>query len=247
MFENSSSWQRLKRDKPKVIQMQLGHVPELPPEDEDRGSLRIAAAIAVVLHLVLFAVVIPERAYKPNWKQGEQKVFVVQQVRFEPPPPQAQQQLAKPKTKKKMIPVPDKTPEEPEPIRLEELEVPDFDTDLVDTTALFGIPEGPPTASGTAGNPLAVGGEVTPPERVYSPPPPYTEDARQGRVEGVVILEAIIDASGAVHSVKILKGLPLGLAESAVDTVRQWTFEPATRNGAPVAVFFNLTVRFSLQ
>jgi protein TonB len=63
----------------------------------------------------------------------------------------------------------------------------------------------------------------------------------------VVILEAVIDAEGAVRRVRVLKGLPAGLSESAVETVKQWKFKPATLEGQPVAVIFNLTVSFSLQ
>ena len=75
----------------------------------------------------------------------------------------------------------------------------------------------------------------------------YTEEARQGRVQGVVILEAIIDVLGNVEDVKVLKGLPLGLSETAVTAASDWKFRPALRNGDPVPVFYNLTVRFSLQ
>jgi protein TonB len=62
-----------------------------------------------------------------------------------------------------------------------------------------------------------------------------------------VILEAIIDEAGDVDEVTVLKGLPLGLTETAVVAARDWKFKPATRDGAPVPVFYNLTVRFSLQ
>jgi protein TonB len=63
----------------------------------------------------------------------------------------------------------------------------------------------------------------------------------------VVLLEAVIDVDGSVVNVRVLKGLPQGLTESAAETAKIWKFEPATRNGQPVAVYLNLTVRFSLQ
>jgi protein TonB len=66
-------------------------------------------------------------------------------------------------------------------------------------------------------------------------------------VQGIVILEAIIDAMGNVTNIKILKGLPMGLSDTAVEAAANWKFKPATRNGVPVPVFFNLTIRFSLQ
>jgi TonB family protein len=62
-----------------------------------------------------------------------------------------------------------------------------------------------------------------------------------------VILEAIIDRDGSVRDVRVLKPLPNGLDQAAMDAVRQWRFKPGTHNGEPVAVFYNLTVNFRLQ
>jgi TonB family protein len=57
----------------------------------------------------------------------------------------------------------------------------------------------------------------------------------------------IIDRTGAVKSVAVLKPLPHGLAGAAIDAVKQWTFAPGTLNGKPVDVIFNLTVNFKLD
>ena len=57
----------------------------------------------------------------------------------------------------------------------------------------------------------------------------------------------MIGEDGLVRDVKVLKGLPFGLEEAAVEAVRQWTFEPATKNGLPVPVVFNLTINFKLD
>ena len=62
-----------------------------------------------------------------------------------------------------------------------------------------------------------------------------------------MIVEAIIDKTGKVTNVKILKGLPMGLDQAAADAVGRWRFEAATLNGKPVAVIYNLTVNFRLQ
>lgn len=67
------------------------------------------------------------------------------------------------------------------------------------------------------------------------------------RVQGVVILETVIDEHGDVTDVKVLKGLPKGLSEAAVDAVRAWKFKPARKDGMPVAVFYVLTVNFTLK
>lgn len=95
--------------------------------------------------------------------------------------------------------------------------------------------------------PLFVGGDVTPPRAILKAPPQYTEEARKDRLQGVVIVQAIIDETGAVTDVKALKGLPLGLTEAAIEAIRQWRFEPARLDGKPVAVYYNLTINFRLD
>ncbi|MCE2559594.1 MAG: energy transducer TonB [Acidobacteria bacterium] len=95
--------------------------------------------------------------------------------------------------------------------------------------------------------PLPVRREPCGSKRTFAPRPNYTEEARRARVQGVVILQAVVDAVGNVGYVKVLKGLPEGLTESAVQVVEQWRYEPATLNGEPVPVYINLTVNFSLQ
>jgi protein TonB len=77
--------------------------------------------------------------------------------------------------------------------------------------------------------------------------PTYTELARRMRVEGVVVVEAIIDRSGQVTAVRVLEGLSAGLDESAMKAVRQWRFTPAVMNDRPVPVYFRLTVQFDIH
>ena len=75
----------------------------------------------------------------------------------------------------------------------------------------------------------------------------HTEVARRARVQGVVILEAIIDQQGDVTDVRVLKPLPMGLEQEAMKAVRAWKFKPGTMNGRPVPVIFTLTVNFRIQ
>jgi len=209
--------------------------------DEDRKKLRWAIGIAIAFHAILLIL--------PLWggfegelkKADKTKVYVVQQVRFRPPPPQQEEQ--KIEVRKKKVPIPDPTPDEPEPIRIVEETPPDLDIPIDDT--IFGIPEGPPPTEPEG--PIMVGGDVLAPEKISSPPPQYTEIARKARIQGVVIVQAIIDKQGNVTNVKVLKGLPMGLEEAAVAAIKSWKFRPATLNGKPVTVYYNLTVNFKLQ
>jgi len=103
------------------------------------------------------------------------------------------------------------------------------------------------TLGGTGTGPLKVGGDVKPPVVLERVEPLYTEEARKARVQGVVILEAVVDEKGVVRNVKILKPLGMDLDKAAVTAVKQWKFKPGTKNGKPVPVVFNLTVSFRLQ
>jgi TonB family protein len=94
---------------------------------------------------------------------------------------------------------------------------------------------------------LRVGGDVNAPVVLSKVEPVYTEEARKARIMGIVIVEATIGRDGLVKNVSVLKPLPFGLDQAAVDAVKQWTFKPATFNGQPVDVRFNLTVNFRLQ
>jgi len=104
------------------------------------------------------------------------------------------------------------------------------------------------TGPGTGeGEPLRVGGDVKPPQLIQKPEPTYPEAARKARMEGVVILEAIITAGGTVEDVKVLKSVNPLLDASAVRAVQQWKYKPATLNGRAVRVYLTVTVTFNLH
>lgn len=230
--------------KPKATNQDLGggeYLYFLAEDQQDRRNFWIGVAAAAVFHIVLLLIALPAQTELQNVEQEKPKVYVVQQVRFRPPPPPEQKEIPKPRTKK--VPIPDPTPDEPEPIRLEDEIEPDIT--MPDTDLVFDIPAGPPPTEPTG--PIRVGGDVKAPIKVESPPPQYTEIARKARIQGVVIVEAIIDKEGNVTNVKVLKGLPMGLDQAAVDAVKNWKFQPATLNSKPVAVIYNLTVNFTLQ
>ncbi|MDH3404894.1 MAG: energy transducer TonB [Acidobacteriota bacterium] len=211
-------------------------------DEEDARRTRYAVAGAVLVHAALFAA--PLGFLKPDRAAAEpprQTVFVVRQLRFEPPALEPQREL--PTETRRRVPIPDPTPDDPEPLRLEETIAQDLD--LPDVDLVLGIPDAPPPLA--PDGPIPVGGAVARPLKVSGPRPQYTEIARKARIEGVVIVQAIIDETGDVTNVKVLKPLPMGLDQAAVDAISQWKFEPATLNGKPVAVYYSLTVNFRLR
>jgi TonB family protein len=99
--------------------------------------------------------------------------------------------------------------------------------------------------SGTA--PLIVGGDVKAPVALHRVDPIYTDLARRDRIQGAIILRALIDRTGHIRDVVVLKPLPDGLSEAAADALKQWTFEPGRYNGEPVDVYYNVTLVFHLK
>jgi len=71
-------------------------------------------------------------------------------------------------------------------------------------------------------------------------------NAKQARVQGVVILECTISPQGKVSDVKVLRGIPL-LDQAAIDAVKQWVYTPTLLNGVPVPVIMTVTVNFKLS
>jgi protein TonB len=94
--------------------------------------------------------------------------------------------------------------------------------------------------------PIRIGGDIKPPSKVKDVKPVYPPVARDARVQGVVIVEAIIDATGDVVDTRVLRSIPL-LDEAAVEAVQQWRFTPTQVNGVPQPVVMTVTVNFTLQ
>lgn len=107
-------------------------------------------------------------------------------------------------------------------------------------------PQSPRPALESPDGPLAEG-DLRPPRALEKIPPSYPEEARKQRIQGVVVLRTVIAEDGSVTDVEVLKGQPEGLSEAAVEAVSQWRFEPATLNGKPIAVYYNLTINFRLD
>ena len=80
------------------------------------------------------------------------------------------------------------------------------------------------------------------------PDPAYTAEARKAKVEGVILLEAVVRPNGRATEIKVLKSLPYGLEGKAIEAVQKWRFKPARGpNGKPVAVITPIEVAFRLH
>lgn len=76
--------------------------------------------------------------------------------------------------------------------------------------------------------------------------PQYTDEARQGRVSGAVVLKAVLSRSGKVTKIEVIKSLPRGLTEKAIEVARQIIFIPAIKDGVYVSQTVQVEYYFSV-
>ena len=97
----------------------------------------------------------------------------------------------------------------------------------------------PPPPPPVSHEPVRIGGQVSAPALLKRVEPVYPSIAQLAAIDGIVILDAIVDEHGRVQSLKVLRGHPL-LAKAATEAVQQWEYEPLKLNGTPTP--FELTV-----
>jgi TonB family protein len=116
-------------------------------------------------------------------------------------------------------------------------------------SAVGKCPDCPPTEIDRGGTEKVYrpGGDVRDPILTLRIEPVYPEAARKLHAQGVVIVDAVISATGVVEEVRVVKSAHPLLDAAAVDAVGRWRYSPATLNGRAVRVLLSVTVRFSLH
>jgi TonB family protein len=94
--------------------------------------------------------------------------------------------------------------------------------------------------------PVRVGGNIRTPIKTKDVKPVFPADAQTAGVQGVVILETIIDDQGTIANARVLRSIPM-LDAAALSAVSQWQFTPTLLNGNPVGVIMTVTVNFTLM
>ena len=107
-------------------------------------------------------------------------------------------------------------------------------------------PEKVMTASGIEMVPVRVAGEIKEPRKIKDVAPVYPPVAQAAGIQGVVILEVVIDTDGKVKDAQVLRPQP-SLADAAVAAVRQWEYTPTLVNGVAVPVIMTVTVTFTVR
>jgi len=113
--------------------------------------------------------------------------------------------------------------------------------DLPGTGLQVDSPPPPPIARA----PIRLHAGMQAPRKIVDVAPRYPMHAQRAHIEGVVVLDAVIDATGRVTDVRVTRSIQL-LDQAAIDAVRQWRFTPTLLNGEPVSVLLTVTLRFTL-
>jgi TonB family protein len=124
---------------------------------------------------------------------------------------------------------------------------------LVLSLATLSFQQSPPnpstdTTSWPVPGVLRPGQGVTSPVLLRETKPNYTADAMRARIQGLVVMECVVELDGSVGPVRVTRSLDqaFGLDDEAVRTVKQWRFRPGTKEGAPVRVVVMVEMSFTL-
>ena len=243
-----------------------------------RRPLTVAAILGFLFHVLLVLIVWPSLGATELPLTTEK--FVIKQLarpallegaagRPVAPPPKPNPVAPDPKPK--FVPIPDPTPDAPEPIRRVAVEIPRILEELAVHLNIGEIeaPPGPPSRGGRGlGNQggsgvgrrglgdgagggdgiFQVGGDVSMPVLLVKTTPAYTDDAIKSKVQGVVLLRGVVRSNGQVDTLSVVRGLGYGLEENAIrEIASNWKFRPGMRNGQAVDVWATIEVTFNLR
>jgi periplasmic protein TonB len=106
-----------------------------------------------------------------------------------------------------------------------------------------------PNRPGTDGRPYQPGNGVLPPRVRLKVDPQYSVDAMRAKIQGMVVVSAVVLPDGSVTDVRVIRSLDrsFGLDLKAIEAARQWRFFPGTRQGEPVPVLVNIELEFNLR
>jgi TonB family protein len=91
-----------------------------------------------------------------------------------------------------------------------------------------------------------LGRNMSPPRVTYAPPAEFSEEARAAKYQATCILKLVVGADGNPRNIRVINPIGMGLDEKALEAVRTWKFQPALKDGKPVAVEIAVEVDFHL-
>ena len=110
-----------------------------------------------------------------------------------------------------------------------------------------GAATGTPSGGDISGQVRQVGGGVSAPVAIHTVNPQFSDEARQKKIGGIVIVSLVVDEQGVPQNVHVLRGVGMGLDEKAVEAAKQYKFKPAMDGDKPVAAAVNLRLNFQIS
>lgn len=204
--------------------------------------------ISVVVHGLLIFSIMPEnsRPKIPLQQTACPPIHIHKGPIFKPPVAPTQKPSVKStRNTRALKPIPAPLPDEPE------LDLADWQLNLESETEDFRFEDSvftdtlpaPPSQEG----PVKLRSDIVQPRLIKRVDPAYPELARKARVQGNTAIELVVGTDGLVTDARALSSTGLKLLdEAAVSAVKQWVFTPATLNGRPISVYYNVTIVFKL-
>ena len=236
---------------------------------------RVAGRVSLIAHVVVVAAIVLVPIFLPEElpEQGDRRVVFFDPPPPPPPPMQRGSSMrpeqVKPEPTKKVsentpkpdfvapieTPQPQERPLEPEAgVKPEDQFGSETGSDLGDALGMEGGVEGG-VVGGVPGGVLGgmLGGTGTgavmdfdsPPRVIKQARPQYPQDAFVKKIEGTVLIEALVDSQGRVARARVIQSVPL-LDAAALQAVYQWVFQPAIKHGRPVATIIHMPVAFRI-
>ena len=104
-----------------------------------------------------------------------------------------------------------------------------------------------PLAGFQQGGPYKIGDGVSAPVLLSKVEPRYTEEARDQKIQGTLVLAMVVGADGYARDVRVVRSVDQGLDANGIQAVLEWKFKPGEKDGQPVAVFATVEINFKLN
>ena len=199
----------------------------LAPDPVQRRWITRSLAAALALHATVLIARMPDWGPDPvRVDAPQEQAMKIQFLKPPPAPPKTPERPPEPETKK--IPKPDPRPDEPEPVKAPPPAPPEPPTPA------------PPAPAQETGPIRVSAGQG--PGLIKKVEPRYPQIAQSARIEGTVVVDAVIRKDGTVSDVTVLRSSSKMFDQACIDAVRQWRFTPS-----PQDVVLTVTVNFTLR
>jgi protein TonB len=225
----------------------MTHQQPLLDHNGDRRPLQLAILSAILVHLIALYITLPQTS-RVILSDPQVSLPLVPFHLPPPPLPKPPEKLPQHPLEQRMllIPIPDPTPDEIEPIREPEPD-PDLEPLPPDMIA-FPVVTGPPPVGRLEPQLPGVNG-VTDPVRIHFVEPQFPALARRAGILGRVLLQAVVSQDGRIKNLTVLTSSTpgLGFEQAAMDAVKQWKYKPAEQDEKPVTVYLTIVIDFTLH